>query len=286
MTDEAPLHIGKLIAALSTELELTGREIADILWLLKNQGNGKVASNVPSYPELQPEINNKPPSFEASPSESPLIPDFKPEPKAEVYAEGNRSISHPGDTLPILLPDALSLRQPLQLARALRPLMQKISSGRKIIIDEQATVNFTAEQKIAIPVFKAALEPWFDLVLVVDESKSMIFWRKTIQEFKKLLEVCGAFRDVRTWRLATNKDGKIVLQKGTAKKRPHRLYDPRQLIDPSGRSLILIISDCVDMVWRNGEVISVIKKWVKQNPVAIVQMLPEWMWLRTGLSYQ
>ncbi|KYC43425.1 hypothetical protein WA1_11345 [Scytonema hofmannii PCC 7110] len=106
----------------------------------------------------------------------------------------------------------------------------------------------------------------------------MIFWRKTVQELRKLLEHCGAFRDVRTWGLVTNQKGKVVLQQGVGKKaRRRRLYDPRELIDPSGQRLILIVSDCVSSIWHDGKAISVLKAWVKQNPVAIVQMLPEWL---------
>ncbi|BAZ13839.1 hypothetical protein NIES4071_56790 [Calothrix sp. NIES-4071] len=281
MTEDVSQRIGKLITALSQKLELTSIEIADILWLLKHQDNAEASSNVPSVPEIKSETDTKP-SSSAPPSqtavETPPI-----EPKVEVYTEGNRTTSGSGNFQPIPLPDAPSLRQPLQLARALRPLMQKISSGSKKVLDEQATVNLTAEQKIFIPVFKKALEPWFDLVLVVDESESMIFWRKTIREFQKLLEQCGAFRDVRTWGLIYKED-KVVLQRGVSKKRPHRYYNPPELIDPSGRSLILIVSDCVDKIWRNGKAVSVIEMWVKHSPVAIVQMLPEWMWLRTGLS--
>ncbi|MUG93071.1 SUMF1/EgtB/PvdO family nonheme iron enzyme [Scytonema sp. UIC 10036] len=293
MTDEASPQIDKLIAALGKNLDITTTEVADILWLaLKYKGDGEEASVVGS--DSKSKNREKPSTPAASPS--PTASSSKTEPTAEVYAETNRQTNRKGDTLPIKVPDASSLPQSLKLARALRPLMQKISSGTKTVIDEQATAHRTAENRICIPVLKPALEPWFDLALVVDESKSMIFWRKTVQELQKLLEYCGAFRDVRTWRLVTNSKGKVVLQRGIGKKVsdrqrgidkqvPHRrFYDPRELIDPSGQRLILVVSDCISPIWHDGKAISVLKTWVKQNPVAIVQMLPEWLWLRTGLS--
>ncbi|MBD2770828.1 formylglycine-generating enzyme family protein [Iningainema tapete] len=280
MTDEASPQLDQLIAALGKKLELTTTEIADILWLaLKSPGDGET-SVMPSV--SKPIESRKQPSNPAT-SSSPS-PSSHTEPRAEVYTATSSQPGSQGDFLPIKLSDARSLRQPLKLARALRPLMQKIFSGTKVVIDEQATAQRTAENRICIPVFKPALEPWFDLALVVDESKSMIFWQKTIQELQKLLEHCGAFRDVRTWGLVTNQKGKVVLQRGTSKIHHRRTYDPRELIDPTGQRLILVVSDCVGTIWRNGDAISVLEKWVKQNPVAIVQMLPEWLWLRTGLS--
>lgn len=64
----------------------------------------------------------------------------------------------------------------------------------------------------------------------------------------------------------------------------HYLYSPQKLIDPSGRRLILVVSDCVSEIWRNGKAFSVLESWGNQNIVAIIQMLPERMWLRTALS--
>jgi formylglycine-generating enzyme required for sulfatase activity len=281
MTNEASPPIDRLIAALSKQLDLTTTEIADIVWLaLKYQGEGEETSVVPA--SSQPKSKEKLSKSTASPSQ---IPTSKKEPTAEVYTESHLQTHRHGETLPIKVPDAPSIRQPLKLARALRPLIQKIPSGTRMVIDEQATTKRTAEQHICIPILKPALEPWFDLALVVDESNSMIFWRKTVQELQQLLEHCGAFRDVRTWRLVTQ-EGKLVLQRGIGKKVRHRRsYNTRELIDPTGQRLILVVSDCVSSIWRNGKAVSVLETWVKQSPVAIAQMLPEWLWLRTGLSY-
>ena len=45
-----------------------------------------------------------------------------------------------------------------------------------------------------------------------------------------------------------------------------------------------MVSDCVAAIWRNGAVFSALKDWADSQPVAIAQMLPEWLWLKTGLS--
>jgi len=290
MKDGASSKFDKLIATLQQKLELTGREIADILWLAQ-QTQTMVAENSHAAVEKdevkkahpKPTTENTTPETQTTSAVSPQ----PAEPKAGVYAKSSLSTSSTtsGDTLDIELPDAPGLRQPLKLARALRPLMQKIDSETEVILDEEATANRIAEERIRIPVFQPDQEPAFDLILVVDESKTMIFWQKTIQELQKLLEIQGAFRDVQIWGLRTNKKGDIYLRRGTGKTdRKHRHYKPLSLIDPSSKRLFLLASDCVTDIWHNGKAFDVLKIWAQTNIVAIVQMLPQWLWQRTGLS--
>ncbi len=289
MRDEASSKFDKLIATLQQELELTGTEIADIFWLAQ-QSQTTVAENDRTAVEIDEAkkadtktTENIIPETQATPAVSPQ----PAEPKAEVYAKPSlsTSLSTSGDTLDIKLPDAPGLRQPLKLSRAIRPLMQKIDSETEVILDEEATANRIAKERIRIPVFQPDQEPAFDLVLVVDESNTMIFWQKTIQELQQLLEIQGAFRDVQVWGL-TNQKGDIYLRRGTGKTaRKHRHYKPRFLIDPSGKRLFLLASDCVTDIWHNGKAFDMLKIWAQKNPVAIIQMLPQWLWQRTGLSF-
>jgi hypothetical protein len=57
------------------------------------------------------------------------------------------------------------------------------------------------------------------------------------------------------------------------------------LIDPSGRRLILVATDCVSSGWQDGTLVPALKLWASSGPLAIVQMLPEWLWSRTGLGF-
>jgi DNA-directed RNA polymerase specialized sigma24 family protein len=59
---------------------------------------------------------------------------------------------------------------------------------------------------------------------------------------------------------------------------------PAELIDPSGRRLILVVSDCVSPQWRDGKLTKTLELWAKQGSIAIVQMLPKWLWKRTALG--
>ncbi|MBR8835277.1 MAG: formylglycine-generating enzyme family protein [Stigonema ocellatum SAG 48.90 = DSM 106950] len=290
MSDGVSSKFEKLIATLQQELKLTGREIADILWLAQ-QNQTTVAENSHTAveidelkkPDTKQTTENPTPDTQTTPAVSP-----QPTAKAGVYAKSSGAAfsSTSGDTRDIKLPDAPGLREPLKLARALRPLMQKIDSDREVILDEEATANRIAKERIRIPVFQPAQEPAFDLVLVVDESNTMIFWQKTIQELQKLLEIQGAFRDVQVWGLVTNQEGHIYVRRGTGKTaRKHRHYQPHSLIDPSGKRLFLLASDCVTDIWHNGKAFDILKIWAQKNPVAIIQMLPQWLWQRTGLSF-
>jgi formylglycine-generating enzyme required for sulfatase activity len=278
----------QLIAALGKDLGLTGEEIADILWLtLQRQENGERKTHVTSQQSQQPTTSkpSNPTPANNNISEPPQIPS----PTAAIYPEtqSNKSqTSSNNKALPLRIPDAPSLREPLTLAQALKPLMRRVDSGRKTVLDEKSTVERFAAEGICIPVLKSEPESWLDVALVVDESKSMLIWRHTIWELKRLLEHYGVFRDVRTWGLVSDENGEIYIRPGIGKAaNQQRFASPRELIDPSSRRLVLVVSDCVAAIWRDGTVVNqAIKVWTNTQPVALIQMLPDSLWLRTGLG--
>ena len=187
--------------------------------------------------------------------------------------------------LPLRIPDAPSLRKPLTLAQALKPLMRRVQSGRKTVLDETATVERTAAEGICTPILRSEAEPWLDVALVIDESKSMLIWRHTIWELKRLLEDYGVFRDVRAWGLVSDENEQIHIRPGIGQNaRQQHLRSYREILDPSCRLLILLLSDCTAPIWYNGTVNQVLKDWTNTQPVAIIQMLPDWLWSKTGLG--
>lgn len=114
----------------------------------------------------------------------------------------------------------------------------------------------------------------------------MVIWQHTIAELRRLLERHGAFRQVRGWGLVTDPTPALVpLRAGTnpaVLARSHKL--PYELLDALGRRLILVLSDCVSSAWYHGDVLRELASWGQSNPVAIVQMLPQYLWLRTALD--
>ncbi len=295
-------QLQQLITALGEDFELTGEEIADVLWLAvqRLKYNGTVTEIPTTESEEKPWwsklINliiqignsiktNKKQSQAASSVQSPATV-IEQETTVPLYPETPSSVTTaPSKVLPIRVPDAPSLREPLQVAQSLRPLMRKIASGRKVILDEIATAKRIAEHKIYLPIVKPETEPWLDLALVIDESQSMAIWRHTIEDLKRLVQNYGVFRDVRIWGLVTDETGEVkLLPRIGTKGKEQRLANPRELIDPNGRRLILVVSDCVSRLWYDGAIIPPLQAWSQRQPLAILQMLPDWLWLRTGLG--
>ena len=174
----------------------------------------------------------------------------------------------------------------MELARALKPLLRRVASGTGKVLDEEATVQRITDERVWAPVLKPTLEPWLDLVLIVDESPSMLIWQRTVLEFKRVLERYGVFRNVSTWSLSAEENSGIRLRPGIGvigqNQRPH---SPSELLDPSGRRLILVASDCVSDFWQDGTLVPMLKLWAESGPMAIVQMLPQWLWERSALRF-
>lgn len=284
--------IDQLITALSKEVGLSAEEIADTIWLALHMGEAEsISSDFPLSQEDEAGINNGD-SKETSPKLQPEISDSQEtdrnqtpdEQKAGIYPRTQHQTSTSSD-LSFKVPDAPSLREPLTLARALKPLMRRLPSGTTLVLDEAATIQRIADEGLWLPVLKPTLEPWLDLELVVDESISMQIWRHTIRDLERLLKNYGIFRDVRVWGLIADEQEQVQIRRGigaTAKNQP--LRSPAELIDPSDRRLVLVVSDCVSSGWRNGKVTSALEIWSKRGVMAIVQMLPKWLWKRTALG--
>jgi formylglycine-generating enzyme required for sulfatase activity len=270
--------IDELIAVLGKDLDLTPEEIADIFWLtLQRQEINQTITTPAPQPKIIPPVTEETDVTSDYINTSPKLPEI---PKAQIYSSSSNSTTT--NSISLRIPDAPSLRTPLALAQSLRPLMRRVASDKNTILDETATVDYFANQSIFVPIFKSEPEPWLDLALVVDESKSMLIWRHTIRELKRLLEHYGVFRDVRTWGLVI--DNKEILLRPEINGTTQRLASPRELIDTTGRRLILVVSDCVTGYWRDSTLTSIFKLWTITQPVAIVQMLPQWLWSRTGLN--
>ncbi|NEQ62201.1 MAG: SUMF1/EgtB/PvdO family nonheme iron enzyme [Moorea sp. SIO4A1] len=260
------------------EINLDAEQIADILWLAVQIDKVEETSS-PETPVKQRQTfidsNRKTPAS-PSPTASAHLPSFSPhKSKDKTVSEG----------IPFQAPAAPALRQTLALARALRPLMRKVPSQTKTVIDEEETVTQIVEKKIWTPILKPAPERWLDLALVVEESRSTVIWKEIIAEFQRLTELQGAFRYVRTWGLKTNHDGEIELfPKGNFSANKQRFCSPKELLDPAGRRLILLISDCISPIWRQSKIHDLVKLWSNAGSLAIVQLLPERLWGRTALG--
>ncbi|MCL2937206.1 MAG: hypothetical protein MGU50_11855 [Trichodesmium sp. MAG_R02] len=303
--------IDRFIEALNREAEMSAVEIADILWLAVQlqesesdssdssdsfDSSDSSDSSVSSPVEEEKDSDNDTeelkqeqeiaPEEKSQTSDSNKITTDQPskEKKARIYPR------HQGQTsktdLYFKTPNAPSLRSPLTIAQqAFNPLIRRVPGSTSPTLDEVATSQGIADTGLWLPVLRPTLEPWLDLELVVDESISMQIWRQTIIDLKKLLTNYGIFRDVRVWGLIINDREPVQIRRGIGAMAKNRYpRSPKELIDDSGRRLVLVASDCVSPPWRDGKVTEVLQLWAHRLPMAIIQMLPKWLWKRTALG--
>ncbi|WP_413167687.1 SAV_2336 N-terminal domain-related protein [Capilliphycus salinus ALCB114379] len=272
-------------------LELNAADLADMLWLAQF-----IESESEGYSE---EISEE--IVESTQRETTTIDEtntLSSEPSFNLYSnEQSLSIpqttepSEPSQTdqkaLPFPVPSAPAIRTRLDLARGLRPLMRKVPSRILVDVDEEATVTQLAETNICVPVVRPTPERWLDLDLVVESSKTTVLWKRAIAELQHLMEYQGAFRTVRTWRLQAEEQTVQLFPRWNERLENRLTQRPRsirELVDPSGRRLILYVSDCTSALWRQGIIYETLWQWSQTQPVALMQMLPERLWSRTALS--
>lgn len=280
-----------LVTALGVNLDLTGEEIADVLWLVAHmQEPDQVVEEISqSDQEKQPSSDGHDAVADRTKRPVEENKSSKEEANSSTEAEGRlypEEDSRELQDLSFQVPDARSLREPLELARALKPLLRQVPSRTlEQVLDEEATVQQIADERIWAPVLQPALEPWLDLVLVVDESPSMLIWQQTVLEFQRILERYGVFRNVSTWSLTPEGDNNLKLCPGLGKiARNQRPHSARELLDPNGHRLVVVASDCVSQMWQQKTVLPLLQLWAENGPLVIAQMLPQWLWNRTALG--
>jgi hypothetical protein len=162
-------------------------------------------------------------------------------------------------------------------------LRRQVAAAGRERIDEDATADLCAEQRMWLPVLTPVREPALDLALVIDGSDSMTLWEALVREFRTLCEQLGVFRDIRTWRIAASDDGHPApVLRGASPVSGAR--DPRELLDPSGRRLIMIVTDGVHPWWQpSGLLQPIVSEWAMASSVAIIQPFPQRLWSRSML---
>ncbi|WP_158887084.1 FxSxx-COOH system tetratricopeptide repeat protein [Amycolatopsis anabasis] len=186
-------------------------------------------------------------------------------------------------TAPLAWPTVPDLPDSRLIARSLRPFNKTSPSPWRQVLDEEGTADRAAQDRMWIPQWRPA--PWhrFEVVLVVDTSASMEIWRHTVSEFRAVLERQGAFRNVRTCVLDCDQpdDDKLVLRcEGPS----GMTRNWRDLVDTTGRRIVLVLTDAVGPAWRAGAATRLTAKWAKVMPVALVHMLPQRLWHWGALS--
>ncbi|CAM3499229.1 FxSxx-COOH system tetratricopeptide repeat protein [Kibdelosporangium persicum] len=261
--------------------DLTAMEVKDALWL---------AGIIRAHTEATP--LDVPPDDPVSPTVDPTVLDppdrtkpSQPQPDPDLGVSWSTRFARSGDGAPPRATAQIGspsreLPHSAQLARALRPLMKRSPSPWKRVVNEEATAVRAAQDGMWLPVLDPA--PWrrFEVVLVVDTAASMEVWRETVAEFRELLRQQGAFRNVRTLLVDCSTSDLVLRVEGPA----GAVHSTRHLVDPTGRRLVLVMTDAIANAWRDGSAEQVLAGWANRMPLAIINVLPSRLWSWGGLS--
>ncbi|MDL4814579.1 FxSxx-COOH system tetratricopeptide repeat protein [Actinomadura opuntiae] len=279
--------IGRLVEALQAlDPQPTAEEIADALWLADwfrtHEGPAHHAAGGAAGPDEGAPADPPPSARPAGTATAPDPEPPRPRPaEAGLYLAGQEV---PATSFPVRMPAMPAISRTLALARALRPLRATVPSLTRKVLDEAATAQRIAETGVCEPVMVAARERRYDLALVADVGSSMVVWRQTVEELEALLQHLGAFRDLRTWYLDTGGE-RLSLRTGSAFG-VGAYRDPAELVDPTHRRVVLVVSDCIGAAWRDGRAAALLERWGRTGTVAIAQPLPQRLWWRTPAAIE
>jgi hypothetical protein len=271
---------------LSTKM-LSATEISDAVWLAARIAAAEptVRSDQPIRDPTPQEREPEPPIFAAPIPTVPETDEASPAPSAPPAdspqleptlepARGHHDDSGPSASRSRpMLPDL-----PSGLAKALRPLNRLVASMREWELNEEETAVAAAESGLWLPVRRAAYKHPFEVVLVVDSGSSMRLWERTASAFLALLTRQGAFTDAK--KFSVNTDKKFVHSVETI---PGETRSPGQLADPTGRRIVLVLTDGVGKAWRSGAMQRLMSMWARTCHVALIHVLPTERWHWTGI---
>ncbi|MEU7061708.1 SAV_2336 N-terminal domain-related protein, partial [Streptomyces sp. NPDC046197] len=292
--------LGRLRDVLTASgVALCEEELLDVLWLAGKlpRADGPLARAVtppapsgravpdpehpcPDSPALDPPAKDTHPgTSEGRQPDLPLhaAPQTTPRQAADATPHG---------ALPVRAPDRRLLdARELRLGKSLRPLRQRFPDRRHHEIDIAGTVAAMAETGLPETVTRPARNRWLSLALLVDDGVSMVLWQRLATEVRTLMERAGAFRDIRVYGLDTRSPRAPRLSSRPYQGRKAGLA-PAGISDPTGDTLVLVISDGVGDAWWDGRMRKALDFWARRGPSAIVHALPPRLWASSGITAQ
>ncbi|MEV0175817.1 SAV_2336 N-terminal domain-related protein [Streptomyces sp. NPDC050803] len=263
-------------------VEPTAREAAEALWLAthiaRSGSTGAPQAARPQAPgKAEPGPAHRAPR-PANPAARATL--HVPTGGAATTATGPSSTR----AVTVRVADAAALPHELNILRALRPLKRQVPSRDRVLLDETATAERSAEERLFLPATRPEPERWLSLALVMETGPTMSVWHSLVAELMALLQRTGAFRDIRLWYLHPTPDGSAGLH---PRANPtSALHSPREILDPTGRQAIWCLSDCVSALWHDGRADRLLDLWSRRGPLAVIQPLPQRLWRRTGLRLE
>ncbi|KUN98985.1 hypothetical protein AQJ67_26830 [Streptomyces caeruleatus] len=280
--------------------ELDADQVLDVLWLARRVPDGDDTPLSRAARPVQPTPQPPPPAEpdgttppRPTPDPDPADPELPDLTAPSLYAAARQSPPvipgirlrqdpEPGKALPVRVPENKALTGELALGRALRPLRRRQASPHRLEIDEERTAAELAETLLPDVVLRPVQERWLHLVLLVDDGLSMLLWHRLGAELRTLLERLGAFATTRI--LGLDAGGVSEPRLHARPFRPDSAPVPLSTVgDPSGRTLVLVVSDGMGAAWRSGALHDLLSLWASRGPAALLHTLPHSLWEGSGI---
>ena len=186
----------------------------------------------------------------------------------------------------VLLPSARALPDRLKLVRALRPFRQPSLSPCAVELDEERTVELTAEiyggdDNAIFPFVRPRYERRYEAHLLIEDDPAVELWTAPAREFAQLLRDAGAFRLIRSWRLRLDEKAPSNLAKAQLETPAGGLFSPTML--GQAGQLIFFLSPGRSRHWVDGTFARLIESWSAAS-VALLHLRPRDRWAGTALG--
>ncbi|MER7181760.1 FxSxx-COOH system tetratricopeptide repeat protein [Streptomyces hyaluromycini] len=170
-------------------------------------------------------------------------------------------------------------RRSAGLARALHRLTRQVPSRDAVQLDEEATAERGVLDELWMPWFRPADATALDLVILVDDSPTMAVWSDETANLAAAAEHSGAFRAVRTVRVAVPSTGGPRLRWGIA----HSTADPGEVLNGRGDRAFLVVTDGLGHGWAGPAADRLLDRLGRSGPTAVVHLLPPHLRHRSSL---
>ncbi|CAA6817857.1 MAG: Unknown protein [uncultured Sulfurovum sp.] len=147
-------------------------------------------------------------------------------------------------------------------------------------LNESKTADIYTMTDLLTPYFLDTQEygARFHIHLLEDSNSSMFLWAEHVAHFLKSIQRSKAIVSFSYYQIDTTEGTSQVYLGHTKQKVKRPLY-----ASSPQNTLTFVLSDHIGLAWQNPTIYKSLKAWSEHSFVAMVSMLPEYMWSRSSL---